>query len=121
MKNVFLFVFACYSISLVSQNMLSGSFSDLGGQSVRLVGFNGFDIYSVDSVKASANGACSLSYDVKDYGMAYLATNDNKSFIVVLANESMRITGESFAAPATIRVFNSKENELFGRYATEHP
>ena len=53
--------------------------------------------------------------------MAYLATDDNKSFIIVLADEKMHITGESFANPESIRISGSKENELFGRYATEHP
>lgn len=108
-------------IELFSQNTITGNFSSLGNQSVRLVGFDGFEIYTIDSVKASANGTFSMSYQEKDYGMAYLAANDNKSFIVVLADETMRITGENFATPGTIRITGSHENNLFGRYATEHP
>jgi peroxiredoxin len=106
---------------LSAQNSLTGTLTALGNESVRLVGFDGFEIYTIDSVKASANGAFSLSYQEKDYGMAYLATNDNKSFIVVLGNEAMRISGESFATPESIRITGSRENDLFGRYATEHP
>lgn len=120
MKNILFFLFFL-STSLAAQNSLTGVFSALGNQTVRLVGFDGFGIYTIDSIKSSANGAFSLSYSEKDYGMAYLATNDNKSFIVVLGDEKMHVSGETFAMPETIRVKNSPENELFGRYASEHP
>jgi thiol-disulfide isomerase/thioredoxin len=53
--------------------------------------------------------------------MAYLATNDNKSFIIVLGDETMHLIGENFATPNTIQITGSRENDLFGRYATEHP
>lgn len=115
------FIILFSGIKLHSQNTLSGSFSALGNQPVRLVGFDGFEIYTIDSVKASTNGAFTMSFFEKDYGMAYLATDDNKSFIIVLANEKMHITGESFANPETILISGSQENELFGCYATEHP
>jgi len=121
MKKSLLFLLLSFSIFTFSQNKLTGSFPALANQTIRLVGFNGFDIYPVDSVKASAEGAFSLHYAPQDYGMAYLASPDNKSFIVVLANESMQFSGESFAAPETIRIRGSRENEWFGRYATEHP
>jgi thiol-disulfide isomerase/thioredoxin len=121
-KTLHIILIILFSITeLHSQNTLTGSFSALGNQPVRLVGFDGFGIYTIDSVKASANGAFTMSFSEKDYGMAYLATDDNKSFIIVLANEKMHITGESFANPESIRISGSKENELFGRYATEHP
>ncbi len=94
-------------VELLSQNTLSGNFSALGNQSIRLVGFDGFEIYTIDSVRASANGAFSLSYSEKDYGMGYLATNDNKSFILVLGNETMHLTRENFGAPESIRVKGS--------------
>jgi hypothetical protein len=45
-----------------SQYTFTGCFSTLCNQSVRLVGFHGLDIYTIDSVKASANGAFSLSF-----------------------------------------------------------
>ncbi len=121
MKYTLLFILLSSSIFTFSQNKLTGSFSALANQTIRLVGFNGFDIYPIDSVKASAEGAFSLNYAQQDYGMAYLASTDNKSFIVVLVNEAMQISGESFAAPETIRIRGSRENEWFGRYATEHP
>ncbi len=123
MRKILATLICTYLVSFVifAQNSLTGSFSALGNQPIRLVGFDGFEIYTIDSVKASANGAFSLSYQEKDYGMAYLATNDNKSFIVVLGNETMRISGESFANPGSIRITGSRENDLFGRYTTEHP
>ncbi len=122
MKNVFLlFIVLVFSSTALSQHIINGSFSALGNQSVRLVGFNGFEIYTIDSVRASANGAFSLSFSTLDYGMAYLATDDNKSFFVLLGDETMYVSGESFAIAERIRITGSPENELFGRYATEHP
>lgn len=116
-----LLIIIFFSAGLYSQNTLTGSFSALGNQPIRLVGFDGFEIYTIDSVKALANGAFTMSFSEKDHGMAYLATDDNKSFIIVLADETMHISGESFANPETIRISGSNENVLFGRYATEHP
>ena len=121
MKKLFFSFLIFCSVGLFGQHTVSGSFSGLGNQTIRLVGFNGFGIYTIDSIKASANGAFSMSYGEKDFGMAYLAGPDNKSFIVVLGNEKMQVSGESFAIPASIRVEGSRENEWFGRYATEHP
>ena len=121
MKKLFFSFLIFCSVGLFGQHTVSGSFSGLGNQTIRLVGFNGFGIYTIDSIKASANGAFSMSYGEKDFGMAYLAGPDNKSFIVVLGNEKMQVSGESFAMPASVRVEGSRENEWFGRYATEHP
>lgn len=121
MKNVALFLFVLFSSALSGQQTVTGSFSALGDQTIRLVGFNGFDIYTIDSVKASAKGAFSLSYSPEDYGMAYLTGPDNKSFIVVLGDEKWQVSGESFATPESVRIGGSRENEWFGRYASEHP
>lgn len=121
MRILFFLYIAFAGFNLYGQHTVSGSFSGLGGQTIRLVGFNGFGIYTIDSIKASANGAFSLSYGEADFGMAYLAGPDNKSFILVLGNEKMQVSGESFAIPTSVRVEGSRENEWFGRYATEHP
>lgn len=122
-KKTILLIFTLLAFAIVAfpQNSLTGSFTALSYQPVRLVGFDGFEIYTIDTVKASANGIFSLSYSEKDYGMAYLASNDNKSFIIVLSDETMCVSGESIAIPESIRITGSSENELFGRYATEHP
>ena len=121
MRILFFLYIAFAGFNLYGQHTVSGSFSGLGGQTIRLVGFNGFGIYTIDSIKASVNGAFSMSYGEADFGMAYLAGPDNKSFILVLGNEKMQVSGESFAIPASVRVESSRENEWFGRYATEHP
>lgn len=121
MKNVFLFLFVLFSSALSGQHTVTGSFSALGDQTIRLVGFSGFEIYTIDSVKASAKGAFSLTYTPEDYGMAYLAGPDNKSFIVVLGNEKWQVSGESLASPESVSIGGSRENEWFGRYASEHP
>ena len=55
-------------------------FPPLAGQQVRLVGFEGFGIYTIDSTIVSEKGHFALSYTSKDKGMGYLAATDNKAY-----------------------------------------
>ncbi len=59
-----------------SQNKINGTFHSLNNQYVKLVGFEGFSNYTIDSVKASDKGHFTLSFGKKDYGMGYLAAED---------------------------------------------
>lgn len=105
-----------------TQNAITGSFPALSNQYFKLVGFEGFNTYTIDSVKADEKGAFSLTFDKKDYGMGYLAADDNKAFIVILApNENLRLEGEALAIPQTVRIVSGKQNQIFGQYASEHP
>lgn len=104
-----------------TQNAITGSFPALSNQYVKLVGFEGFNTYTIDSAKANEKGAFALTFDKKDYGMGYLAAEDNKAFIVILApNEDLMLEGEALALPQTVTIKNGKQNQLFGQYASEH-
>jgi hypothetical protein len=70
-------------VELLSPKTITGSFSVLRNQPVRLVGFYGFEMYTIDSVKTSVNGVFTMRFSEKDYGVAYLVTDDNKSFIML--------------------------------------
>jgi hypothetical protein len=48
-------------------------------------GFEGFDTYTIDSVRTDDQGRFELSFSEKDYGMGYLAAEDDRPFIVILA------------------------------------
>ena len=105
-----------------SQSTITGTFPNLANQHIKLVGFNGFDTYAIDSTKANEKGEYQLSFGKEDYGMAYLLSKDDKSFVVILAeNENLQLAGDNFALPETIVIKSSKQNKLFEQYASEHP
>jgi len=110
------------SVFVYSQNTITGTFPGLNNQQIKLVGFNGFQTNPIDSAKADEKGVFKLSYSEKDYGMGYLAGEDNKAFIVILApDENLQIEGEVLALPQTVTIKNGKQNQLFEQYASEHP
>jgi thiol-disulfide isomerase/thioredoxin len=115
------FIICILSISANAQYTIKGSFPPLAGQQVRLVGFEGFGIYTIDSTMVSDKGHFVLSYKSKDKGMGYLAAEDNKAYFVVLANEDIQLRGELFSTPGSVFCLSGKENQLFVQYAVEHP
>lgn len=105
-----------------SQNTVTGTFTELSNTQIKLLGYNGFGIYSIDSTQSNDKGEFSLLFDKKDCGMAYLLSQNNKSFVVILAeNENLQLTGINFELPESIKIIQGKQNQLFGQYANEHP
>lgn len=105
-----------------SQHFVSGTFHALSDQRVQLVGFDGFETYTISSASASASGRFSLTYSEKDCGMAYLESQDNSAFIVILApDDNLHLEGESLANTKTISIKSGRQNQLFEQYASEHP
>ena len=120
LKSIIVLLFIC--VSTYAQNNITGTFWGLANQHIKLLGFNGFDTHAIDSTQANEKGEFQLSFGTKDSGMAYLLSEDNKSFVVILAvNENLQLAGENFALPESIVIKNSKQNELFEQYASEHP
>jgi thiol-disulfide isomerase/thioredoxin len=115
---VLLFIYAC----AYSQNTVTGTFPGIANQQVKLVGFEGFNTYVIDSVRANEEGIFQLSFSKKDFGMGYLAAEDNKAFIVVLAeDENLRLEGEELAMAEKVVIASGKQNQRFAQYAAEHP
>lgn len=111
-----------FSGSLWSQNTVTGIFTELANTQIKLVGYNGFETYAIDSTQANDNGEFSLSFDKEDSGMAYLLSQNNKSFVVILAeNENLQLTGINFELPESIKIIQGKQNQLFDQYASQHP
>lgn len=107
--------------SIYSQNSISGTFTELANQQIQLIGFNGFDIYTVDSTQTDKKGGFKLKFNNNDCGMGYLSSEDNKSFLVILAeNENLQLTGKNFASHETIVIENGRQNQVFEQYALEH-
>jgi thiol-disulfide isomerase/thioredoxin len=114
------FYFLLLTFNSLAQHTITGTFPPLAGQQVRVVGFEGFGIYTIDSTKVSEQGVFELKYGVKDRGMGYLAAADNKAYFVVLDNEDIQLKGEVLSYPESISTLSGKENKLFVQYATEH-
>jgi len=109
------------SAFVYSQNTINGTFPGLANQQIKLIGFTGFDTYAIDSIQANEKGAFNLSYSEKDYGMGYLAAEDNKPFIVILEyNENLKLEGKTLGLPETVEIIEGKQNRLFEQYALEH-
>lgn len=108
--------------SVWSQNTVTGTFSGIANQQIKLVGFNGFDTYVIDSTQANDKGKFSLSFGKENFGMGYLLSENNKSFVVILAeNENLQLSGVNFELPESIKIIQGKQNQLFDQYATQHP
>jgi len=104
-----------------SQNSITGTFAEVANQQVILVGYNGFDTYTIDSSQTDEKGKFQLSFGTEDFGMAYLLSKDNKSFLVILFhNENLQLVGENFSLPETIIIENGSQNLVFGQYSSEH-
>ncbi len=115
-------LFMLVPLLLTGQNIITGNFPNLAGQQVKLTGFEGFTIYTIDSVIVNEKGIFQLSFSDKDSGMGYLTGEDNKAFIVILAeNEHLKLRGETLAYPETVEITTGLQNQIFAQYASEHP
>lgn len=121
-KNFLTLLTVCVlSVNVSAQHTITGNFPPLAGQQVRMVGFEGFGIYTIDSTRVSEKGVFKLTYTDKDRGMGYLTAEDNKAYFVVLANEDIQLKGEVLSMPESVVTLSGKENQLFVQYATGHP
>lgn len=114
-------ILSIISLNVYAQYTITGDFPALAGQQVRLVGFKGFGIYTIDSTTVTEKGYFALKYTSGDRGMGYLAAEDNRAYFVVLANENIQLKGEVLSTPGSVVCLSGKENQLFTRYAVENP
>ena len=105
----------------LSAQTITGRLSLLANGKVKLMGFEGWNHYGIDSSTVAADGTFRLNYLQADYGMGYLMAEDNKPFFVILSGEGIELRGESIASAETIKIQKGKENQLFEQYALEHP
>lgn len=128
-KTTLILVFGLICVFTFSQNTIHGEFknrvlynSSSIDFSYKLIGYDGFDTYLIDSTLADIDGEFELTFKQEDYGMASLISEYNKTFMVVLnKDEALEIKGESLATPESIVILNGEENQLFEQYSMEHP
>ena len=120
--NIFIvLILSILSLNTFAKHTITDNFPLLAGQQVRLVGFYGFGIYTIDSTIVSQQGEFKLKYADKNRSMGYLAADDNKAYFVVLADEDIELKGEALNVAESVETIKGKENQLFVQYAIEYP
>ena len=115
------FLFCLLIAHLSIAQSITGRFTHLAKQEIKLEGFTGLKTYAISNATADEKGNFKLSYTKEDFGVAYLISSDKKPLLVVLSGEDIEITGDALSAAETIHIKKGKENLLFEQYATEHP
>lgn len=105
----------------LSAQSVSGNFSKLGDQKIKLEGFNGMNTFPISENLTDEKGSFSLKYSKSDYGVGYLISSDKKPLLVILSGEDIEITGETLSLPETIIVKIGQENRWFEQYAKAQP
>ena len=121
MKKIIVVFLSFFILSKANAQKVTGTFTALANQAIRIEGFNGFQTYLIDSDTTDANGNFKLNYANKDIGMGYIITSDNKPFIIILSGEDILLQGVSPSNVESINILKGKENQLFAQYAKEHP
>jgi thiol-disulfide isomerase/thioredoxin len=119
MKKIIIFVL--FSYSFLTAQSISGKFSILPQENIKLEGFNGLKTYFISSTKTDDKGNFKLSYSKSDYGIGYLITHGNQPLFVILSGEDIELNGQSLLYPETIKIIKGIENKLFEQYAKEQP
>ena len=84
------------------------------------MGYNGVDVFTIDSNIVSSQGDFTLHYSDANQGMGYLLTSENKLYMVVLEKGKVQLIGQSPADAETIVINNGEQNKLFVQYALSH-
>ena len=113
-----IFLFICDGISAQT---ITGNFSKLPNQEIKLEGFTGLKTNVISATTTDEKGNFSLKYSKPDYGVGYLMASDNKPFFVILSGENIEIIGEALSSTETISITKGQENSYFQQYAKEHP
>ena len=123
MKYKFLLIITLFVLVVfktTAQNTISGNFSSIKGQTIRLMGFRGADVFTIDSTLINAEGNFELLYSDAKLGMGYLLTSENIPYMVVLEKGKVQLTGKSTAEAETIVINGGEQNKLFVQYALSH-
>jgi peroxiredoxin len=123
MKNNFLIILTLLILVVLqttAQNAITGNFSSIKGQAIRLMGYHGADVFTIDSTIVNAQGNFELHYSDTSLGMGYLLTAEDNSYMVVLEKGKVHLTGQTLADATSIVIQNGEQNKLFVQYAIAH-
>lgn len=108
-----------FTISVRSQS-LQANLKQHAGQTIKLMGFNNFTPFVLDTVVADSLGAFTLSYTQEYMGMALLQTQDGASLVLLLNKANIQLSGTHLSEHKNLVYSNSNENMLFLNYVKEH-
>lgn len=100
---------------------ISGNLSGIPNEKIELEGFNGLGAYAISNGLTDAKGNFKLNYTPSDFGLGYLKSSDNKSFIVILCGEDVSLEGLNLNNPESLSFKKGQENKWFEQYAKEQP
>lgn len=120
MRYIVLLISMCATFLQLYAQSISGNFSLLKGQVIRLYSLSGLSAYAVDSTRISAQGFFSMNYSPNDYGMGYITDSSNKHYLVVLEKDPIELKGGKISSPETISAVRGIENMLFENYVKNH-
>jgi len=115
---VLLFVFT--PLMVLSQS-IKGEFSNILNQPLKLMGYDNFETYVIDSTQTDAQGKFSLNYAAKDYGMGYIKSSGEQVFILALSSENTTLNGSNFEALKALDIKKGSENKSMYEYFLAQP
>ena len=113
-----LFLFVVFQTT--AQNSIAGNFSSIKGQTIRLMGYRGVDVFTIDTAVVNTLGNFELNYSDANLGMGYLLTKENTPYVVVLEKGKVQLTGQTLGDASTIVINNGEQNKLFVKYVLDH-
>ncbi len=112
----------CLLISHLSiAQSITGRFTKLAKQTIKIEGFRGLQTYPISTTTCDEKGNFKLVYTKSDYGVGYLISEDKKPLFVILSGEDIEIVGDALSAIETIHIKKGYENLCFEKYSKEHP
>lgn len=120
-KNIYHFIF-CFLVSMaLKAQTISGNLSGMPNERIELEGFSGLGTYAISNGLTDAKGNFKLNYGLTDYGVGYLRSSNDKTFIVILNEENVYLEGVNLTDFDSLHFKKGKENTLLEQYAREQP
>jgi thiol-disulfide isomerase/thioredoxin len=117
----FLSLLLIFLVSATKAQTISGNLAEMPNEKIALEGFNGLSTYAISNGLTDAKGNFKLKYAPNDFGVGYLKSSDNKSFVVILCGEDVLLEGLSLNNPESLSFKKGQENKWFEQYAKEQP
>jgi thiol-disulfide isomerase/thioredoxin len=121
MRRITIILLLVFSPSMVLSQNIKGEFSNLPNQPLKLMGYNNFETYVIDSTQTDSEGQFSLNYSNKDYGMGYLKSTGEQKFYVALSDETSILNGTDFEDMDALDIQKGSENKSMYQYALTQP
>lgn len=107
-------------IYCVDASQVAGYLHNHRNEGISLIGFNGLDMFTLDSDKIGSNGNFMLVFHDDYKGMGFLNIHDSIKYFLVLNEKEINVFGEYHNGALSLNFINSNENRIFQDYAIQH-